>query len=66
MHEKDAITVLNTLQTPHKVLEERSKAGFKISNEENDHLRQCLARVGHSVGLGKFASQAASNIPLAK
>lgn len=62
---QDAITALNSLQTPHKILEERKKAGLKVNNLANDYLKQCLARIGHSVREFRPSASTKPNPPLA-
>lgn len=44
----DAITILNTLQTPYEVLKKRWDAGINIDKGSNQEMRKCLARIGYS------------------
>ncbi|EHL01839.1 putative Folylpolyglutamate synthase [Glarea lozoyensis 74030] len=41
-----AITLLNTLQTPHSILQARREAGIRIDSSDNDKLRVCLQKIG--------------------
>lgn len=46
---QDAIELLNTLQTPFKILKERRDAGIRIDKSANEEMRKCLAYIGYSV-----------------
>ena len=46
---KDAVTALNTLQTPFAVLEERRKKGLKMNDSALDEMRQWILHSGHTV-----------------
>ncbi|KAL3427451.1 Folylpolyglutamate synthase 2 [Phlyctema vagabunda] len=46
----DAIDLLNTLQTPYAVLEQRRQAGIRIDEQANQQIRQCLSRIGYTQG----------------
>ena len=63
---QDAITLLNTLQTPRKILEERRKANITVNKIKTEHLKECLALIGHSVRIFGISALNASNLPLAK
>jgi folylpolyglutamate synthase len=46
---QDAIDALNTLQTPHAVIEARRKAGIKSGALSIKEMRTYLNRIGYTV-----------------
>ncbi|KAJ5041769.1 uncharacterized protein L3040_005337 [Drepanopeziza brunnea f. sp. 'multigermtubi'] len=44
----EAINLLNTLQTPHEILQKRWDANIRIDEGSNHEIRKCLARIGYS------------------
>jgi hypothetical protein len=48
---QDAVELLNTLQTPYKVLKERWDSGVKPDETSNQEMRRCLKLIGYSVFL---------------
>lgn len=47
---QDAIDALNSLQTPHEVIEARRKAGVRPDAASMEEMRVYLARIGYYVG----------------
>jgi folylpolyglutamate synthase len=46
---QNAVDLLNTLQTPFRVLRKRRDAGTRLDETVNDDVRKCLDQIGYSV-----------------
>jgi hypothetical protein len=56
-HPQDAVSLLNSLQTPYEVLKKRWDAGIRIDSIVNQEMRKCLERIGYTVPLSSQPKQ---------